>query len=194
MQTNIVGVEESWNPVTDCNKSSFGNQNNQADQMPYRLQAKGKQDNSKRFQVTCHSAELKRPFSWKNPRLVFVNSTVDLFHDDVPLNFIYGAFLVMSHTRQHTYQILTKHSERLLELNSELRWESNIWMGVCVEDQEHLYRIEHLRRTGATNKLVSFKPTFESVTDIDLTGIDWVISGGESGPRFRPVDRKWVRR
>ncbi|MDB5307958.1 MAG: hypothetical protein JWO38_2160 [Gemmataceae bacterium] len=134
---------------------------------------------------------LARPFDWTEPRRVFVNSLSDFFHKDVPLAFIRRAFAVMRATPWHTYQVLTKRAERLEELSPELEWPKNVWMGVSVESQPYAYRVDHLRRTGARVKFLSVEPLLGPV-ELDLTNIDWVITGGESGPRARPFDPAWA--
>jgi protein gp37 len=144
------------------------------------------------FEVTLKPQMLELPLRWKTPKRIFVNSMSDLFHDDVPLSFIQRVFSVMAHAHWHQYQILTKRSERLLELSPQLQWEPQIWMGVSVENENYLDRIDCLRRTGAHVKFLSLEPLLGPLRRIKLRGIDWVIVGGESGPGARPVDPKWV--
>jgi protein gp37 len=136
---------------------------------------------------------LKLPSSWKTGRMIFVNSMSDLFHDEVPLQFIQRVFTTMKKTRQHSYQILTKRAERLAELSEKLEWPENVWMGVSVENADYLHRIDHLRETDAKIKFLSVEPLLGPLGEMDLGGIDWVIVGGESGPRARPIDPTWVR-
>jgi protein gp37 len=132
------------------------------------------------------------PFKWKNGKLVFVNSMSDSFHKEFPLTFIQQMFSVMNETPRHTYQVLTKRAERLEELSTFLNWTDNIWMGVSVENEKTIDRIEHLRKTGAKVKFLSCEPLIGPLTNINLEGIDWVIVGGESGPNSRPMEKEWV--
>jgi len=132
------------------------------------------------------------PLRWCRPRMIFVNSMSDLFHKDVPLEFIQQVFDVMRRASQHCFQILTKRSERLLQLSPKLPWPHNIWMGVTVESQDYTSRIDHLRQTDGAIKFISFEPLLSPIADIDLDGIDWLIVGGESGPGARPMQREWV--
>jgi protein gp37 len=136
---------------------------------------------------------LEVPFRWKQSRLVFVNSMSDLFHDDVPENFIRSVFQVMQETPRHTYQVLTKRSKRLLRLAPRLEWPANVWMGVSVENAHYRFRIDHLREVDAEVRFISAEPLLGPLGAVDLTGIDWVIAGGESGPRARPMDIAWGR-
>ena len=145
------------------------------------------------FKVTLQPHMLEHPLQWRQPRRIFVNSMSDLFHDDVPTSYILQVFNVMRRADWHQYQVLTKRSERLLELNSVLGWRPQIWMGVSVENQDYLFRVDHLRKTGARVKFLSLEPLLGSLRKLDLRGIDWVIVGGESGPGARPMDSAWVR-
>jgi protein gp37 len=144
------------------------------------------------FEVTLHWDTLDLPLKWKRSRFVFVDSMSDLFHESVPYEFIQEVFSVMREARQHRFQILTKRSERLQELSPELEWTPNIWMGVSVENDEYVRRIEHLKQTGAHVKFLSLEPLLGPVPSLDLTEIDWVIVGGESGPGARPMKEEWV--
>lgn len=193
MDSKIEWTESTWNPVTGCTKISTGCKNCYAEKMALRLQAAGSPNYVNGFRVTLHENALKIPFRWRKPRIVFVNSMSDIFHRDIPKHFIDKMFGVMASTSQHTYQILTKRSDRMLELNSTLQWQPNIWMGVTVETAEYKNRIDHLRQTGAAVKFISFEPLLGPIPDIDLSGIDWVIVGGESGPGARPMKSEWVR-
>jgi protein gp37 len=143
--------------------------------------------------IVLDEAALRIPQTWKKGRFIFVNSMSDLFHEDVPLDFIRRVFAVMSSTPQHTYQILTKRAERLAELNKHLRWTSNVWMGVSVESQDYWYRVDHLRKTSAHTKFLSLEPLLGPLEMDDLSNIDWVIAGGESGPGARDMQESWVR-
>jgi protein gp37 len=144
------------------------------------------------FKLTLHEQTMNLPLKWKKPQNVFVNSMSDLFHENVPPEFIYRIFNVMCRADWHKYQILTKRAERLLLLNPKLSWRPNIWVGVTVEEQLQLSRIDYLRSTDAKIKFISFEPLIGPIHDIDLRGIDWVIVGGESGPNARPIKDAWV--
>lgn len=152
----------------------------------------GQPNYARGFRVALHEQTLDAPLHWKTPRLVFVNSMSDLFHEEVPLDFIRKVFAVMHQAHHHTYQILTKRSERLFDLSDGLHWAPHIWMGVSVENAACSFRIEALRRTSAHVKFVSFEPLLGSVPEVDLGGIDWVIVGGESGPNARPMRKEWA--
>ncbi len=158
-----------------------------------RLQAMGQNNYRHGFELTLQPHMLERPLHWKQPRRIFVNSMSDLFHADVPPDYIAQVFDVMHRAHWHQYQVLTKRSERLLELDSMLKWQAQIWMGVSIENQDYLFRIDHLRRTRAHIKFLSVEPLLGPLHKIDLTGIDWVIAGGESGPGARTVDAEWIR-
>lgn len=182
----------TWNPVTGCSKVSAGCKHCYAETMARRLQRMGIAKYSNGFDVTLHSDALRIPYTWRKPRTVFVNSMSDLFHEDVPLGFIQQVFAVMRDCSLHRFQILTKRSTRLLALDDALEWAPNIWMGVSVESADHLERIDHLRGTNAELKFLSLEPLLGPLPNIDLTSIGWVIVGGESGPKSRPMDRHWV--
>lgn len=191
--SSIEWTTSTWNPVTGCTKISSGCRNCYAERMSRRLQAMGQPNYRNGFEVTMHEHALSLPLRWRKPQTVFVNSMSDLFHKSVPKTFIRQVFNVMNLTPWHTFQVLTKRSERLVDLNDALPWRKNIWMGVTVEDQDNLYRIEHLRRTGASTKFLSFEPLLSSLGKVDLKGIDWVIVGGESGIGARPMKPSWVK-
>ena len=195
MATNsaIEWTESTWNPVTGCSKISPGCLNCYAERMALRLQAMGQRNYARGFRVTIHPHALRLPLKWKKPRMVFVNSMSDLFHERVPVGFVEQVFRVMHQADWHQYQILTKRSERLMELDAVLGWAPYIWMGVTVESREYTFRIEHLRQTGAAIKFLSLEPLLGPIPDLDLEGIDWVVVGGESGPGARPMRREWAR-
>jgi protein gp37 len=155
--------------------------------MARRLQAMGQHRYRNGFRVTLHPEALEEPYHWKQPRMVFVNSMSDLFHDKISLEFIQRVFTVMNENQRHTFQILTKRSERLFEVSPLLNWSDNIWMGVTVENSDYLYRIDHLRKVNATVRFLSLEPLLGPLDALNLDDIDWVIVGGESGPRARPV-------
>jgi protein gp37 len=188
----IEWTGSTWNPITGCTKISPGCKNCYAERMAHRLKAMGQPNYSNGFQVALHEHVLELPLRWKKPQTIFVNSMSDLFHKDVPVDFIKKAFNVMNHAHWHSFQILTKRSDRLLKLSSELIWTPNIWVGVSVENERHKYRIDHLRLIKAEIKFVSFEPLLEPLGILNLEGIDWVIVGGESGPGARPMEESWV--
>ena len=188
----IEWTESTWNPATGCTKMSPGCKHCYAERMARRLKAMGQPNYTNGFRLTLHDHALELPLTWKTPQMIFVNSMSDLFHEDIPLQFIQKVFDVMNRANWHTYQILTKRSARLLELDSQLPWASNIWMGVSVESQDYTFRIDHLRETRSNIKFLSLEPLLGPLPDLNLRGIDWVIVGGESGPRARLMDPKWV--
>jgi protein gp37 len=161
--------------------------------MARRLKAMGQKNYRNGFKVTCHRHTLDMPLRWKKPQMVFVNSMSDLFHRDVPDDFIFDIFSTMRQAQQHQYQILTKRAERLGKLSPELPWLENIWMGVTVEAADYKYRIDYLRYTGAKIKFLSLEPLLGDLGELKLDEIDWVIVGGESGPGARPIEVGWVR-
>ncbi len=182
----------TWNPITGCSKVSQGCKNCYAERLAKRLQAMGVRRYANGFKVTLHEDAIEIPLSWKQPRLVFVNSMSDLFHEKIPLKFIQRVFDTMIRTPQHTYQILTKRSQRLAELASDLPWSPNIWMGVSVEDERVVHRIYDLQKVPAAVRFLSCEPLIGPLDDLPLDGIHWVIVGGESGPRARPMKQEWV--
>lgn len=189
----IEWTESTWNPVTGCTKISPGCKHCYAERMSIRLKAMGQPNYANGFQLTVHEHVLEMPLRWKRSQTIFVNSMSDLFHKGVPLEFISKVFDVMLRASHHRFQVLTKRSKRLFDLNPKLPWPSNVWMGVSVENSDYLFRIDHLRQTDAHVKFVSFEPLIGPIYDLDLEGIDWVIVGGESGPKARPIDPDWVR-
>jgi protein gp37 len=189
----IEWTEATWNPLTGCTKISPGCKNCYAERMARRLQAMGQPNYAKGFALALHEHMLDTPLQWKKPRRVFVNSMSDLFQDGVPVDFVRKVFSVMGAASHHQFQILTKRSERLHALNELLDWMPNIWMGVSVESRKYAFRIEHLRQTSARIKFLSLEPLLAPLGRLDLSGIDWVIVGGESGPRARPMDPAWAR-
>lgn len=188
----IEWTGSTWNPITGCVKISPGCKHCYAERMARRLQAMGQQNYSKGFELALHEHVIEMPLQWKKPQTIFVNSMSDLFLKDVPTRFIKRIFDVMNRSHWHTFQVLTKRGERLLELSSELPWPSNVWMGVTVENHDYVDRIDCLRETDACVKFLSIEPLLGPMNDLNLTGIDWVIVGGESGPGARPVDPAWV--
>lgn len=191
-KSSIEWTEETWNPTTGCTKVSAGCKFCYAEIMSKRLKAMGVAKYSEVFKVREHAGALKIPYTWKTPRTVFVNSMSDLFHAEISFEFIQRVFAVMNDTPQHTYQVLTKRSKRLLELHDKLNWTPNIWMGVSVEDNRVLDRIDDLRQTNALTKFLSCEPLIGPLGNFNLDEIDWVIVGGESGDKPRPMNETWV--
>jgi protein gp37 len=190
--SEIEWTEATWNPITGCTKISPGCENCYAKRMAYRLQAMGNPNYANGFKLTLHNNALQIPLKWKKPRMIFVNSMSDLFHPDVPLDFVQKTFDVMRKAHWHTYQILTKRSKRLFELSQSISWPTNVWMGVSIENSDYLFRAGHLRQTEAKVKFLSLEPLLGPLHDLNLVDIDWVIVGGESGPGARPMKKKWV--
>lgn len=193
-ESSIEWTELTWNPTTGCDKVSQGCKNCYAEKMAKRLHAMGVEKYKNKFQITEHPDALNEPFKWKKRRVVFVNSMSDLFHQKVSDEFILKVFDVMNNT-EHVYQILTKQAERLLEFDQKVlkgKWPHNVWMGVSVEDSRVKDRIDYLRQTGARVKFLSCEPLIGALPDMNLDKIDWVIVGGESGPKARKMDEDWV--
>lgn len=191
-RTKIEWTEVTWNPVTGCSKISPGCLNCYAQRMAKRLQAMGQPNYRDGFAVRAHRHMLEIPKRWRKPRMVFVNSMGDLFHEELDLEFIRDVFRVMESTPHHTYQLLTKRADRLASVAKDLPWPDNVWMGVTVEDNERLSRVDSLRLVPAGVRFLSVEPLLGPLPDLDLGGIDWVIVGGESGPGARPVEEDWV--
>lgn len=194
-QSSIEWTEMTWNPTTGCNKLSAGCKFCYAEVMSRRLQAMGVEKYRDNFKLRIHEKELELPYTWKKPKVVFVNSMSDLFHKDVPVEFIQKVFRVMKENPQHVFQVLTKRADLLRYYDSEgwLEWTHNIWMGVSVEDKRVLKRMELLQQTGARVKFLSCEPLIGPLPDMQLQGIDWVIVGGESGRTPRPMKPEWVQ-
>ncbi len=190
--SSIEWTELTWNPVTGCSKVSAGCKFCYAEVMSRRLQAMGLEKYKEGFQVRTHPESLMEPYNWNGTKLVFVNSMSDLFHPEVPDSFIHDVFSVMSQNPQHRFQILTKRSDRVREMNKKLCWTENIWMGTSVEDERVLHRISDLKATDAKIKFISCEPLIGPIHNLNLTGIDWVIVGGESGRKPRPMKKDWV--
>jgi len=190
--SQIEWTESTWNPLTGCTKVSPGCKHCYAERMALRLQAMGQPNYANGFKLTLHPQALELPLSWKKPQVIFVNSMSDLFHEDVPLEFVQKVFDVMQRASWHTFQVLTKRSERLMELDSEIVWPENVWMGVSVENSKYTLRIDHLRESHAQIKFLSLEPLLGPLPVLNLNGINWVIVGGESGPGARPVAEEWI--
>lgn len=191
-QSSIEWTEMTWNPTTGCTKISAGCKFCYAEIMSKRLKAMGLEKYKDGFKVRIHPDQLNIPYSWKSSKVVFVNSMSDLFHKDVPLYFIKEVFTVMNENPQHVFQVLTKRADRLLDVHKELRWTHNIWMGVSVEDERVMHRIDLLRKVKAKVKFLSCEPLIGPLPKLKLKNIDWVIVGGESGHRPRPMEAQWV--
>ena len=201
-RSRIEWTDATWNPVTGCDRVSAGCDNCYALTLAKRLKAMGaekyQQDGDPRtsgpgFAVTIHPSVLGQPRRWRSARTVFVNSMSDLFHAKVPTAFIRDVFDVMVATPQHTYQVLTKRPLRAARIAGQLPWPANVWLGASVENMEVAHRVDHLRRVPAAVRFLSCEPLLAPLDGLDLTGIDWVIAGGESGPGARPMHPDWVR-
>jgi protein gp37 len=191
-RSSIEWTEATWNPITGCTKVSPGCKNCYAERMALRLQAMGHSNYANGFKLTTHEQMLELPLTWKKPQMIFVNSMSDLFHEDVPLEFIDRVMDVMRRASWHQFQVLTKRSARLLELDAQIEWPDNVWTGVSVESRSYAFRIDHLRGTGAHIRFLSLEPLLGPLPDLDLRRIDWVIVGGESGPGARPMKEEWA--
>lgn len=191
--SQIEWTEVTWNPVTGCSKISEGCKHCYAERMTARLRAMGVIKYMAGFTVTLHEPLLQEPLRWRRPRVVFVNSMSDLFHESVPTSFIEAVFDVMRRTPRHTYQVLTKRSKRAAALGPQLPWPSNVWLGVSIESNRWMNRLDDLKSTAACTKFLSLEPLLGPLPDLDLSGIDWVIAGGESGPGARPMCADWIR-
>jgi len=191
--SKIEWTDYTWNPLTGCTKVSPGCKNCYAERMAKRLQATGSEKYRNGFRLTMHKEILRAPLHWKRPRTIFVNSMSDLFHEEVPLEFIQRVFEVMKRAHWHKFQVLTKRAERLLELDPYLEWPENVWMGVSVENSDYISRVDLLRQTSAVIKFISAEPLLGPLPNLNLEGIHWVIVGGESGPHARAMQAEWVR-
>ncbi len=191
-QSSIEWTESTWNPVTGCTKVSPGCKFCYAERMARRLHGMRQPRYANGFKLTPHEDLLELPLRWKKPQTIFVNSMSDLFHEDVPAWFILKAFDVMRRASWHQFQVLTKRSDSLRQLAPSIIWPENVWMGVSVERQDYVSRIDDLRETGAAIKFLSVEPLLGPLRNLDLTGIHWVIVGGESGPGARPMQEEWV--
>ena len=191
-KSSIEWTEATWNPVTGCTKVSPGCKFCYAERMARRLRAMGAENYKNGFRLTLQPRMLELPLTWAKPRLIFVNSMSDLFHDRVPVEYIQRVFDVMRKASWHTFQVLTKRSSRLAELSPTFDWPSNVWMGVSVENQDYVSRIDDLRMTNAAVKFLSLEPLLGPLSNLNLANIQWVIVGGESGPGARTMDESWV--
>lgn len=200
--TGIEWTEITWNPTTGCDRVSAGCDNCYALALSKRLKAMGssKYQNDGNpvtsgpgFGITIHPLALQQPYKWRGRRMVFVNSMSDLFHARVPVDFIKQVFQVIADTPQHTYQVLTKRSTRARRIADQLDWPPNLWLGVSVANEREAYRIKDLQQVPAALRFLSCEPLIGPIESLDLNGIGWVITGGESGPNARPIDADWVR-
>ena len=188
----IEWTESTWNPVTGCTKISPGCKFCYADRMARRLRAMGQENYRNGFRLTLQPHMLRKPLQWKKPQVIFVNSMSDLFHKSVPIEYIHDVFDVMRRAHWHQFQVLTKRADRLARLSQEITWPTNVWMGVSVENEKSLFRVDQLRQTDAFIRFLSLEPLLGPLPNMDLSGIDWVIVGGESGPGARRVAEEWV--
>jgi protein gp37 len=193
LSSKIEWTEATWNPVTGCTKVSPGCTHCYAERLAHRLQGSGMQRYANGFKVTVHPDVLALPLLWKRPSLVFVDSMGDLFHDDVPFDFIARAFRVMEEAGHHTFQVLTKRAQRLAELAPRLSIPQNVWIGVSVESDDYVVRADLLRMVRCKVRFLSLEPLLGPLPSLSLEGIDWVVVGGESGPQARPMKAEWAR-
>lgn len=191
-ESKIEWTGSTWNPITGCSKYSDGCQHCYAEKMAIRLKNMGLKKYENAFSLSLHHENIEDPLSMKKPQTIFVCSMSDIFHKDVPDDFILKLFNVMNKAHWHTFQVLTKRAERITDLNDKIKWTKNIWLGTTVENSKVLNRIDHLRNSNAHIKFLSIEPLLEDLGTMNLKNIDWVIVGGESGPRARPIEEKWV--
>jgi protein gp37 len=192
--SEIEWTDATWNPVTGCSKISPGCKNCYAERMAKRLKAMNQPRYRNGFEVTLQPDVLEQPLRWKSPRRIFVNSMSDLFHEEIPQEFVRQVFTVMNAAEWHTFQILTKRSQYLSTIAHKVKWSKNIWIGVSVESEQYLHRIQDLISVPATVRFLSLEPLLGPLGHLQLTGIHWVITGGESGPRARAVKAEWLRK
>jgi len=192
LNSKIEWTQSTWNPITGCTKISEGCENCYASRMALRLKRMGNAKYANGFQLTMHEDCLDDPYKWKKPNRIFVNSMSDLFHAEIPLEYIKKVFDVMNKNRHHIFQVLTKRAERLESISRDLNWSDNIWLGVTVENANNKNRIEHLQNTPAKIKFISFEPLIGDVGALNLASINWAIVGGESGWHSRPVKEEWI--
>jgi protein gp37 len=189
----IEWTEATWNPITGCTKISPGCNHCYAERLALRLRKMGNPRYTNGFDVTLHEDQITLPQRWARPRKIFVNSMSYLYHETVPDEFIRRVFRTMNRSPRHQFQILTKRAERLAAISPTLEWTANIWQGVSVEDADHTFRVEYLKKVPAAVRFLSVEPLLGPISALPLDDIDWVIVGGESGPGYRPVEADWVR-
>lgn len=192
-QSDIEWTDATWNPVTGCTKVSAGCDNCYAEALARRLHAMGNQRYRNGFKVTLHPDLVEMPLRWKTPKKIFVNSMSDLYHSEIPDEYIRQVFDVMRRAHWHQFQILTKRPQRLVRLASSLPWPKNVWQGVSIENNAVAFRADFLRKVPAAVRFLSCEPLIGAVDKVDLSELDWVIAGGESGARARPMESAWVR-
>lgn len=190
--STIEWTEASWNPATGCSKVSPGCAHCYAETFAERWRGTPEHPYEQGFDLKLWPERLELPLRWRRPRLIFVNSMSDLFHEDIPDEFISRVFETMARAHWHTFQILTKRHERLSALADELDWHPNVWMGVTIENRRFVHRADHLRDVPAAVRFISAEPLLGQLEGLDLTDIDWLIAGGESGPKHRPVREEWI--
>ncbi len=190
--SSIEWTDATWNPLTGCNKVSPGCKNCYAERLSHRLQKMGQRNYRNGFKLTLHESALDIPLKWVKPKMIFVNSMSDLFHARVPDFFIKKVFQVMNCSPQHIFQVLTKRAERLEQIAPKLNWTKNIWIGTSIENKNYMFRTNHLLKTTAHVKFLSLEPLLGPLPRLKLKGIDWVIVGGESGPKARVMQKEWV--
>ncbi len=191
-KSSIEWTESTWNPVTGCTKTSAGCLNCYAERMAVRLQAMGQPAYATGFSLALHPEKLTQPLDWRRPSTIFVNSMSDLFHEEIPTEFILQVFQTMQQASWHRFQILTKRAERLQDLSQLIEWPENVWMGVTVENTQAIERVMDLAKCHARVKFISCEPLLGPLDDLDLDGMNWVIVGGESGPHARPMKEEWA--
>ncbi|MBK5275626.1 MAG: phage Gp37/Gp68 family protein [Desulfuromonadales bacterium] len=190
--TTIECVDVTWNPITGCDEISLGCLNCYAKKMSKRLFMMNQPKYANNFKLTLHEYELNKPYSWKKHRVILVNSMSDIFHEKVPLDFLLSIFHTMNNT-SHTYLLLTKRIERIIELDSLLPWSRNIWIGVTIEHNKFIQRAEILKQSRAYHKFITFEPLLSDIDVFETNGIDWIIAGGESGHNSRLMEESWIR-
>ena len=191
--STIEWTEATWNPVTGCTKVSPGCKFCYAERMALRLKAMGQPRYRDGFNVTLQDDLVELPLKWRQPRTIFVNSMSDLFHRDIPTEFIQRCFETMRKANQHTFQVLTKRPERVVELAADLPWPSNVWMGTSVENADYVWRIHELQQVPAAVRFLSVEPLLGPIRRLPVSKIHWVIVGGESGPGAREMKPEWVQ-
>jgi len=191
-KTKIEWTESSWNPVTGCSKISDGCLNCYAEKMAFRLKAMRTRGYENGFEVTLQYHQLEKPLKLKKPQMIFVNSMSDIFHSNIPDEYILKIFEIMNKASWHTFQVLTKRPERLEELKDKINWTDNIWLGTTIESNKYIDRVKFIKKTNAKIKFISFEPLIDNVKDVNIEGIDWVIVGGESGSRAREIKKEWI--